>query len=61
MIGARNWIRGAEALRRALVERLAQAPQAVYQGSQVLRWLNDFPAPTYPREGPKDTDNQANG
>ena len=60
MLGARNWQAGALALRFALLERLRQAPAAVYQGSQIIRWLADFPLPEFPREVPavkRNTDN----
>jgi hypothetical protein len=55
MLGARNWIAGANAIRAAMATQLDRAGNAVYQGNSIARWIREFEVPEYPKV-PKGTD-----
>ena len=48
MIGARNWIAGAKAIRLAMAQRLARGPGHMLEARSVAEWMMQFEIPDYP-------------
>ncbi len=52
MIGARNWQRGALAIRQAMAQVLARAPGHMIEARAVADWMMKFEVPEYPTKTP---------
>jgi len=48
MIGARNFIAGANAVRKELASKYGCAPGAMFEGTAIARYILNFPNPQFP-------------
>lgn len=46
-IAAKNWERGALAIRFMLAQQMAKCPGSTFEGHEMAKWIMEFPLPPY--------------